>query len=217
MAAAVRLALAQRRGLRGRDVARADAVALDVVLAVLGGDVAGQHLEAALGRRVGGDGLAAQLGHHGADVDDLAMALLDHARDAGLGDDERRVQVDVDDLAEVLRLHLEHRNALDDAGVVDQDVDDADLLADLGDGRLHGLLIGHVADVAMRLDALLGIGGQALVDQVLVDVVEDDGRARLGKRGGDGEADAVGSAGDQGDLALEAELVDEAVHGKHPP
>src|SRR5699024_8762763 len=40
MAAAVGLALAQRRGLRRLDVARADAVALDVVLAVLGADVA---------------------------------------------------------------------------------------------------------------------------------------------------------------------------------
>ena len=50
-AAAVRLALAQGRGLRGGDVAGAHAVALDVVLAELGGDVLGQHLEAALGRR----------------------------------------------------------------------------------------------------------------------------------------------------------------------
>ena len=82
MTGAVRLTLAQRRGLRCRDVARSDAVALDVVLAVLGADVAGQHLQAALRRRVGGHGLAAQLAHHGADVDDLAVTLLDHARNA---------------------------------------------------------------------------------------------------------------------------------------
>ena len=41
MTAAVRLTLAQRRGLRGLDVARSNAVALDVGLAVLGADVAG--------------------------------------------------------------------------------------------------------------------------------------------------------------------------------
>ena len=85
MTTAVGLDLAQRSGLRGGDVAGSDAVALDVVLAVLGGDVLGQHLQAALGSGVGGDSLAAQLAHHGADVDDLAAALLDHIGDNGLG------------------------------------------------------------------------------------------------------------------------------------
>ena len=41
VAAAVRLDLTEGSGLGGGDVARAHAVALDVVLAVLGGDVAG--------------------------------------------------------------------------------------------------------------------------------------------------------------------------------
>ena len=49
MTAAVGLDLTQRCGLRGGDVAGSDAVALDVVLAVLGGDVLGQHLQTALG------------------------------------------------------------------------------------------------------------------------------------------------------------------------
>mgnify|MGYP006911665306 CR=1 FL=1 len=52
MAAAVRLDLAQGCGLRGSDVAGSNAVALDVVLAVLGSDVLGQHLQAALGSSV---------------------------------------------------------------------------------------------------------------------------------------------------------------------
>ena len=91
--AAVGLTLAQRCGLRGGDVAGSDAVALDVVLAVLGGDVLGQHLQAALGSGVGGDSFAAQLAHHGADVDDLAAALLDHIGNDRLGDDEGGVQV----------------------------------------------------------------------------------------------------------------------------
>ena len=39
MTAAIGLDLAQGRGLRGGDVAGSDAVALDVVLAVLGGNV----------------------------------------------------------------------------------------------------------------------------------------------------------------------------------
>ena len=217
MTAAVRLTFAQRRGLRGLDVARTDAVALDVRLAILGADVAGQHLQAALSRRVGGNGLTAQLAHHGADVDDLAVALFDHARNAGLGDDERRVQVNVDDLAEIGGAHLQHRDALDDAGVVDQNIDDADFLTDLGDGLLHRFLVGHVADIAVRLDALLFVSGQTLVDQLLIDIVEDDGRARRRIRAGDGEADAVRRAGDEGNLAFQTEILHKFVHGKKPP
>ena len=82
--AASGLDLTQRGGLGGGDVAGAHAVALDVVLAVLGGDVLGQHLEGALCGGVGGDGLAAQLAHHGADVDDLALVLFHHIRQDSL-------------------------------------------------------------------------------------------------------------------------------------
>ena len=53
MVAAIGLDLAQGSGLSGGNVARAHAVALDVVLAVLGGDVAGQHLQCALVLRAG--------------------------------------------------------------------------------------------------------------------------------------------------------------------
>ena len=48
MTAAVGLDLAQRCGLRGSDVAGSNAVALDVVCAVLRSDVLGEHLQAAL-------------------------------------------------------------------------------------------------------------------------------------------------------------------------
>ena len=46
--------------------------------------VLGQHLQRALGGGVGRDGLAAQLAHHGADVDDLARALFHHVGQHGL-------------------------------------------------------------------------------------------------------------------------------------
>ena len=53
MAAAIGLDLAQGSGLSSGNVARTHAVALDVVLAVLGGDIAGQHLQCALVLRAG--------------------------------------------------------------------------------------------------------------------------------------------------------------------
>ena len=205
MTGAIGLDLAQRSGLRGGDVAGSDAVALDVVLAVLGGNVLGQHLQTALGSGVGGDSLAAQFAHHGADVDDLAAALLDHIGNDSLGNDEGSVQVNVDDLTELGSGHLDHRDALDDTGVVDQHIDVADLGGDLLDHLIDGVLVGDVADIAVGFDAGFLVGGQALVDQLLLDVVKDDLGAAIGHSGGNGKADAVGSAGDEGDLTGQVE------------
>ena len=41
----------------------------------------------------------------------------------------------------------------------------------------------------------------------------DDVRAGLGERGGDAEADAAGGAGDEGDLSVEAEAVEDHACG----
>ena len=112
MAAAIGLDLAQGSGLSGGNVAGAHAVALDVVLAVLGGDVAGQHLQCALGGSVGGDSLAAQLTHHGADIDDLALALGNHIGQNSLGAVEGTANVHVDDAQEIGVAHLDHGHAL---------------------------------------------------------------------------------------------------------
>ena len=205
MAGAIGLDLAQGCGLRGGDVAGSDAVALDVVLAVLGGNVLGQHLQTALGSSVGGNSLTAQLAHHRADVDDLAAALLDHIGNDSLGNDEGSVQVHVNDLTELGSGHLDHRDALDDAGVVDQHVDVADLGGDLLDHLIDGVLVGDVADIAVGLDAGFPVGSQALVDQLLLDVVENDGGAAVRHGGGNGKADAVGCAGNQRDLTGQVE------------
>ena len=199
--------------MRRGDVARADAVALDVVLAVLGADVAGQHLQAALRRGISGHRLAAKFAHHGADVDNLAVTLLNHRRNDRLGDDERRIQVNINHLTELFGGHFAHRNALDDARVVDKDVNHADFFLNLGDERVDGGFIGHVADIAVRLDALFGIGSNALIHQFLLNVVEDDGRAGVAHGAGDGEADTVGRTGDEGDFALQREHI---AHGKSP-
>ena len=207
MPASVGLPLAQGRGLRRFDIARPDAVALDVVRAVFGADVAREHLQAALGRGIGGNGFAAQLGHHGADVDDFSVTFLDHRGDDGLGADEGGVEVHVDDLAEIVGAHLRHGDALDDARVVDQNVDDADLVLHVCHQGLHRAFISHVADVAMGPDALFCIGGQPLVHQLLTDVVKDDGSTRGGKCLRNGETDAVGAARYPGDFTLQGKSV----------
>ena len=58
----------------------------------------------ALGGSIGRHGLAAQLAHHGADVDDLALALGDHVGQNGLGAVEGTAHMHVDDPHEILSL-----------------------------------------------------------------------------------------------------------------
>ena len=88
MSGAIWLSLTQRCSLWSSDVARSNAVALNVVLAVLRCDVSGQHLQAALCSCICRYGLTAELRHHGADVDNLSMTFLDHAWNNCLGYDE---------------------------------------------------------------------------------------------------------------------------------
>ena len=213
MTAAIGLRLAQRRGLRGSDVARPNAVALDIGLAKLGADVLGEHLESALGGGIAGDGLAAELAHHGADVDDLAVTLGDHARQAGLGNDKRGIEVDVDDATEVLGAHVEHRGALDDAGVVDQNVGrGAKIGLDLGDELGDDGLVGDVGNIAVSIKAQLAVVLLGLGDLVGVTGVKGNLGACLSERLGNGHADAIGGAGHERDLAVQAEAVHKIRH-----
>ena len=59
-------------------VTRSESVTLDIILPVLGADISGEHLQTALCSRVSRYCLASQLRHHGADIDNLAMPLLNH-------------------------------------------------------------------------------------------------------------------------------------------
>ena len=143
-------------GLGCCDIAGADAVALNIILAELGTDVAGEHLQTTLGCRIGGNGLASQLTHHRTNVDDLAMSYPLHSRDDSFGDDEGSVQVSIDHLAEFLHTHLFHRDTAYDTGIVYQDVDGADLAFYGGYQFLYGALIAHIAYVSF--DVIVAIG-----------------------------------------------------------
>ena len=207
---------AQRCSLRRRDVARADAVALDVPVAVLRGDVLRQHLEAAFRRRIRRHRLASHFTEHRADIDDLAMSLAQHAGQHSLRDDERSRQVDIDDLAEILRRHLEHRDALDDARIVHEDVDSAKLLLDIRDHRTDRLLICDIAYVAMRLNAIFLVICQRLVHMRLTAAVERDFRARIGISLRNRIANAISRARHQCHLARQRELFRDIKHHTAP-
>ena len=104
---------------------------------------------------------------------------------------------------------------LDDARVVDQNVNDSDFLLNALDQGLHSGFVRHVADIAMRVNALFFVSGQPLVDQLLTDIVKNNRRACLGVSRCNVKADAVGSARHKCDFSLEGETV-QNIHAKQP-
>lgn len=195
-------------GCLGRSyIAGADAVDLDVVRCPFAGEVAGQHLQASLGGGVGADCLAPQFAHHGAYIDDLSASLGDHAGGDGLGDDEGGGEVNVDDLTEVGGGHFNGGDALDYAGIVYEDVYRADFSADLGYEGVNGGFVGYVAYIAAGLYAVSGVGGNAFIDKLACEVVENYGCACFGEGLGYCIAYAVGGAGDEGCFSGQVELV----------
>ena len=191
MSGAVRLDLTERSGLRCCNITRSDTIALNVVLAVLRRDISCKHFQSALCSCVCRYGLTAELTHHRADVDDLSMTLLNHSWNDCLGYNKRCVQVNIDDLSELGRLHLKHRNTFDDSCIVDKNVDRSDFLLDLCHHGFHLLLVCHVADITVCLDALLFIGSKSLVHKFLPDVVEYDCCACLCECSCDCKTDSV--------------------------
>ena len=175
MAGAVRLPFTQRSGLGRCNVAGADAVALDVVLSVFGADVAGEHLETALCSGVCAYGFTAQLTHHGADVDDLALTALHHFRHHGGAADVRAHKVYVYHPLEFGPGHLMHGDALDDTGVVHKNVNLADFLVDAFHKSLHGDFVGYVADIAVDIgDTGFLVSLKALFHGGLIGCIEND-------------------------------------------
>ncbi|MDX6685138.1 MAG: hypothetical protein QOF86_1266 [Baekduia sp.] len=192
----------------GGDRVDADALAARPLL----GEVAGQAVEPRLAGAVRGlrqaRGGEAQ---HARDVDDAAARL--HDRRGGLGHPVGAVEVDVDDAAELLGRLARGGDRGAHAGVVDEDVDAAQL-ADRGLDQRAGVL--GLADVGgdgdrpaarglhQRLRVLEAVGAAGAQRYV---------GSRLGQRLGERDTQAGGRAGDDGDLAVEAEGVQDGGQG----
>ena len=100
-----------------------------------------------------------------------------------------------------------HRGA--DAGVVDQDVDPAECRHRRVDEVLAGLRVGHVGAHRDRAAAHALDEGGRLGELVLAPGAEGDVGARLGERLGEDHAQPARGAGDDGDLAVEPEQVED--------
>ena len=85
------------------------------------------------------------------DVDDPAVAGLDHVRQHPCGQMEDARQVRLDDGIPFVRRHLRQRAVAGDPGVVDEDVDAAEMLLDARDGCADGNRIANIATDGVRL------------------------------------------------------------------
>ena len=193
----------QRRRLRRLDVSRPDAVALDVVFAVLAGNVLRQHLQAALCSRIRAHRLAPQLAHHAADVDDLSVSFsIIPGITALLTMNGVRVTSTTCRNCAAVISHIGMRLMMP---ALLPNVDDAHFLGDLLHHRLHRVLVRYVAHTypwASRPASSL-YAARPLSHQLLPDVIEYDGRARLRHAFRDGKTDAVARACYQRYLAFQ--------------
>src|SRR2546423_10082128 len=154
-----------------------------------------------MGHRVVGLTCPAGRADHRGDVDDPAVAAVEHVLQDGPGQVERPGQVDVDDVVPFLGTHLAHRLVHRDAGVVDQDVQLPVPLEHLGDDPLAVLVAADVALVDAH--AVVGVLVAELLGRVPVGRVPGrDLHAAVHQPFADGQPDPADSSGDQGDLAV---------------
>ena len=141
------------------------------------------------------------------DVDDAAIAVLQHFRHDRAASQIRTDEIDINDAPPDIRLQLpELAVAAGDAGVVDEDVD----LAVPRDGGLRGgahrSIIGEFDDIAGNR-AQRGQTGLRRIERLRVDIPEHYGRAGGEHALGSGIADAPRAARDDGHAAFKIDLV----------
>ena len=199
-----RQVLVQRLGHHQSDD---DHVRTDVLLAILGRDVAREPQQAGLGRAIGGIIEIAGEALAGAGEDDRAAALLQHVRDGVLCRQHRAGQVGREGLVPEIERHvgdrgiLEHRPGLRRVAV--QDIEPAEGFDGAGNARRDRVFAGHVHDdrqspAARRLD----LGDHAV--QLGCGAPGDRHRGTPRRKHlGRGAADAATATGDHRDLALE--------------
>src|SRR5262249_20318440 len=140
----------------------------------------------------------------GADVDDLAVALLAHmgddgtARQPGAAEIDRHHAVPLGGV-DLIERRARHRHGGEDRGVVDEDVDAAVALdrasGHFRDARLLGDVGAHGEATHLRRHAL---------GRRPVELGDDDGGALLCKPAGICFADAVPATGDDRDTTLQS-------------
>ena len=148
------------------------------------------------------------------DVDDAALAVLQHVPAEALAGQERALQVERDDGVESVLGKLLGRGAERRAGAVDEHVDPTEPRDDVGDGAVDGRRVGDVRRERCRRPAGGRDRGACLGGAIGVHVDDGDRRARLRETGGDRSAEPTRPTGDHRDAVLEAEEARDEPGGK---
>ena len=166
------------------------------------GEGAGETLDAPLGGAVGGHLGAAGAAPAGAEVDDDAVAALQHRGEEAAQDVRRPLEIDVDDAGEFLLGHLpEGRVGVDHAGVVDQQLDRGVARQDAAGPGLDLVRGGDVDDgKAVRLAELL----LQLFERLAGAPAADHDVSEAGQAHRQRAPQAAGDAGDQDGAAAGA-------------
>jgi hypothetical protein len=133
---------------------------------------------------------------HRADVDDAPAAPLAHGREDELAHPGEAEDVGLEHRTDLVEVDLLHRAVLAVSRVVDEGADGTVDALDLGDGRAHGLLVGHVEGGDVRAEGLEvgeGVGPAGR---------RPDRVAGVQERGGGGTADPRGAAGDENGVVV---------------
>jgi hypothetical protein len=145
---------------------------------------------------------SAHLADDGRDVDDPSPALLEHAAEDCLDEQERRAEVGREHVIPVGALHAEEQGVAGDAGVVDEDIDFTELGGNLLDRGADGVLGSHVEGKGGGLAAFGDDLGHHFLQLLFIARGQGHGCARFGQRDGAGAANSLGCSGNQRDVSL---------------
>mmetsp|Transcript_5199 Transcript_5199/g.19368 ORF Transcript_5199/g.19368 Transcript_5199/m.19368 type:complete len:476 (-) Transcript_5199:1242-2669(-) len=200
----------------GVDIARADRVHIDAVLAPLQGHRTGHVDDGRLAHRVDADLPEHAKARHRCDVDDApadegarrrATRPGQHALAHLLRDEEGAARVGVHHEVVVVLGDVGEALGGADAGVVDQDVQRADLGLGMGHGGLDADDIGDVQRHDMGVAAAAFDLGAQVLEPLDTAAGQHDTGTGLGQGLGELRAQAAGRTGDQGHAAFEVDGV----------
>src|SRR4029077_3448877 len=143
----------------------------------------GEPDDAGLARGVMTDGLAADLAELRGNIDDAAVAPLEHLADERARAEEDAAQVDVEDAVPILDRQILDERLGKDSGVVDEDVDPAEPGKRRRRHRPHAPLVAHIRMDEMRFAAVLSDAGENLAGMLLCHSVRDDEAGALAREG----------------------------------
>jgi hypothetical protein len=132
------------------------------------------------------------------------VSALDHARQHGMMQVQRTMQVDGDDLVPEREIGLDEVDEFVPAGVIDQDICWAGRFLEPGDGLLHPLVIGDVGLHGVALAAGLFHRLDGFQRPLGIDVEDADPAAVFAEAFADRPADRAAAAGDDDGLSFKS-------------